>query len=338
MITKEKQKAIVEAMLFMSTQPVPLSKMVRKLRQVIRAERGSENLESTEIVVTSQEEVEVEGEGALPEMTMEEAIETQMLEDEVFQADDAADNDNDTDTGDVLKQLLDKKNELEEDITREDVKMLLTEIQESLVFEDRGIELVSVAKGYQLRTKYDISLCLKDEKIESPTRLSPSSLETLAIVAYQQPVTKQKIEDVRGVDTGGVLKTLLEKEFLRIVGRSDEPGKPLVYGTSQKFLEVFGLNTLRDLPSLNEYQSMRLSQQGDGNEEGDVERDDDGYFSDEPQTETSLEAEMSDISEAERAILDDLDASLNNLKEVETDILAQNDFLKPGSKDPTSAP
>lgn len=307
MITKEKQKAIIEAMLFMSPQPVPFNKMIRKLRQVIRAERAGENLAATELVTV------VDGEETLL---------------------DEADNDNDTEAGDVLKQLLDKKNELEEDITSEDVKGLLKEIQDSLVFEERGIELVSVAKGYQLRTKYDISLCLKDEKIESPTRLSPSSLETLAIVAYQQPVTKQKIEDVRGVDTGGVLKTLLEKEFLRIVGRSDEPGKPLVYGTSQKFLEVFGLNTLKDLPSLQEYSTMRLSEPGDGNADGDVENDDDGYFSDEKQIGVSLDAEMSDISEAERAILDDLDTSLNNLKEVEGDILAQSDFLKPAPKDP----
>lgn len=309
MITKEKQKAIVEAMLFMSPQPVPLGKMVRKLRQVIRA-----TLEP----ITSQDSIDPSLEMPTQEILLDEAI---------FQDEGGADND---DVGsDVLKQLLDKKSELEEDITREDVKTLLKEIQDSLVFEDRGLELVGVAKGYQLRTKYDISLYLKDEKIEFPTRLSPSSLETLAIVAYQQPVTKQKIEDVRGVDTGGVLKTLLEKEFLRIVGRSDEPGKPLVYGTSQKFLEVFGLNTLKDLPSLQEYSAMRLSE---------AEPDDDGYFSDESQTVTSLEAEMSDISEAERAILDDLDTSLNKLKVVEGDILAQGDFLKSGPKEPTSTP
>jgi segregation and condensation protein B len=308
MIAKEKQKAVVEALLFMSPQPVPLNKMVRKLRQIIRAERVGESLATQE---TSWDET-------------------------VFQDENGADND-DT-ASDVLKQLLDKKSELEEDITREDVKTLLKEIQDSLVFEDRGLELVSVAKGYQLRTKYDISLCLKDEKIESPTRLSPSSLEALAIVAYQQPVTKQKIEDVRGVDTGGVLKTLLEKEFLCIVGRSDEPGKPLVYGTSQKFLEVFGLNTLKDLPSLQEYSAMRLSERGDGNQDGEADPGDNGYFPDEPQTVMSLDSEMSDISEAERAILDDLDASLNKLKVVESDILAQNDFLKPEPKDPTSTP
>lgn len=326
MITKEKQKAIIEAMLFMSPQPVPLNKMVRKLRQVIRAERVGNSSPTGESVI-SQDSID-------PSLEM--TTQGVSLEDEIFQDEYGADND---DSGsDVLKQLLDKKNEMEEDITREDVKTLLKEIQDSLVFEERGIELVSVAKGYQLRTKYDISLCLKDEKIESPTRLSPSSLETLAIVAYQQPVTKQKIEDVRGVDTGGVLKTLLEKEFLRIVGRSDEPGKPLVYGTSQKFLEVFGLNALKDLPSLEEYSAMRLSEQGDGHLEGEVETDDDGYFSDESQTVTSLDAEMSDISEAERAILDDLDTSLNKLKVVEGDILAQNDFLKTGPKEPTSTP
>ncbi|MBF0105137.1 MAG: SMC-Scp complex subunit ScpB [Deltaproteobacteria bacterium] len=214
-----------------------------------------------------------------------------------------------------MQSLLTKQKELEEEITTADVKLLLKEIQDDLGRDDHGIELVAVAKGYQLRTKYEISLYFKNEKVSAPARFSPSSLETLAIIAYQQPVTRNKIEDIRGVDSGGVIKTLLDKGIIRVVGRSDEPGKPLIYGTSLKFLEVFSLNQLKDLPSLADYDSLRLSQ--------DHQQTDNA--TDEPRHGMMLDDLVEDnyevLSEEEQAILDDLNASIKDLRKVEKNVL-----------------
>jgi segregation and condensation protein B len=86
----------------------------------------------------------------------------------------------------------------------------------------------------------------------SPTRLSRAALETLAIIAYKQPILRQEIERLRGVDVGGILRTLLEKDLARIMGRKNLPGRPLIYGTTKKFLAVFDLKDLGSLPKLKE--------------------------------------------------------------------------------------
>jgi hypothetical protein len=89
-----------------------------------------------------------------------------------------------------------------------------------------------------------------------PVRLSRAQLETLAIVAYRQPITRPEIDDIRGVDAGPVLKGLLERDLVRIIGKKDEPGRPMLYGTTPSFLEAFSLKSLRDLPTLREYTEL----------------------------------------------------------------------------------
>jgi segregation and condensation protein B len=123
-------------------------------------------------------------------------------------------------------------------------------------YEDRskGIELVEVAGGYQFRTKSSWAGWVSRLKKVKAVKLSQAALETLAIVAYRQPVIRPAIEDIRGVDSGSVLHTLLEKGLIKIMGRKDLPGRPIVYGTTKTFLELFSLNTLSDLPSLKEIQ------------------------------------------------------------------------------------
>jgi segregation and condensation protein B len=91
--------------------------------------------------------------------------------------------------------------------------------------------------------------------------LSPAALETLAIVAYRQPIVKMEIESIRGVDVSAPLKGLLEKKLIRIVGRKDVPGKPIIYGTTKKFLEVFNLKELADLPTMREMKELTLQQE-----------------------------------------------------------------------------
>ena len=122
--------------------------------------------------------------------------------------------------------------------------------------EARGFALVEVAEGYTFRSvsKYaDLIRALREQR---PVRLSKPALETLSIVAYRQPVTKSEIDFVRGVDCGGTLRILLERGLLKIVGKKEEPGRPLLYGTTRDFLSFFNLSNLKELPSLREYQEL----------------------------------------------------------------------------------
>lgn len=123
-------------------------------------------------------------------------------------------------------------------------------------YEDRskGIELTEIAGGYQFRTKPIWAGWVNRLKKAKTIKLSQAALETLAIVAYRQPIIRPAIEEIRGVDSGSVLHTLLEKGLIKIMGRKDLPGRPIVYGTTKAFLELFSLNTLSDLPTLKEIQ------------------------------------------------------------------------------------
>lgn len=143
-----------------------------------------------------------------------------------------------------------------------------TEIRQALDqlitgYEERqsGITVQEVAGGFQFRTKPEMSTWIKKLKGTKPASLSPAALETLAIVAYRQPIIKSEIESVRGVDSSAPLKGLLEKKLVRIIGRKDVPGKPIIYGTTKKFLEVFNLKELADLPTMRELKEI-TEQQG----------------------------------------------------------------------------
>lgn len=116
----------------------------------------------------------------------------------------------------------------------------------------RGFFLQEVAGGYQYRTRPNYARWVKKLMKVKPFRLTQSTLETLAIIAYRQPVIRADIEQIRGVDSGGVLKNLLERGIVKIVGRRNMPGRPFLFGTTKKFLEIFGLEKLSDLPSLRD--------------------------------------------------------------------------------------
>ena len=120
----------------------------------------------------------------------------------------------------------------------------------------RAFILREVAGGYQFRTRPELSTYALRLKKKSPARLSRAALETLAIIAYRQPVLRAEIEKIRGVEAGAMIKTLMEKELVRVVGRKDLPGKPIAYGTTRKFLELFDLPNLEALPSIEEIESL----------------------------------------------------------------------------------
>lgn len=119
-----------------------------------------------------------------------------------------------------------------------------------------GFELRQVAGGFQFRTRSEYSEWVKKLLKPSPAKLSRAALETLAIIAYKQPIIRGNVEHIRGVDCGGVLRMLLEKKLIRVLGRKDIPGRPMIYGTTRQFLEVFNLKDLRDLPSPKEIESL----------------------------------------------------------------------------------
>jgi segregation and condensation protein B len=130
----------------------------------------------------------------------------------------------------------------------------IRQIQAEYGDPSKGIELTEIAGGYQFRTKPVWAEWVHRLKKAKAVKLSQAALETLAIVAYRQPVIRPAIEEIRGVDTGSVLHTLLEKGLIKIMGRKDLPGRPIVYGTTRAFLELFSLNSVSDLPKLQEIQ------------------------------------------------------------------------------------
>jgi segregation and condensation protein B len=135
---------------------------------------------------------------------------------------------------------------------KESILKGIRQIQEEYEDHSKGIELAEIAGGYQFRTKPRWAGWINRLKKIKPVKLSQASLETLAIVAYRQPIIRPAIEEIRGVDSGSVLHTLLEKGLIKIMGRKDLPGRPIVYGTTKAFLELFSLKTLSDLPTLKE--------------------------------------------------------------------------------------
>ena len=117
---------------------------------------------------------------------------------------------------------------------------------------ERSFNLKEVANRYQFRSRSEYAPYIMKMLQKSPSRLSRAAMETLAIIAYKQPILRHEIERFRGVDVGGILRTLLEKGLIKIMGRKELPGRPLIYGTSKRFLEVFDLKSISDLPRLKE--------------------------------------------------------------------------------------
>ena len=130
----------------------------------------------------------------------------------------------------------------------------LAELRADYARDGRGLQLVEVAGGWQLTTRPEYNDWIRElVDPKSPTRLSIQALETLAVIAYKQPVTLPEIIELRGIKSGGVLKTLLEKRLIRIVGRKEVVGRPILYGTTKQFLLHFGLKDLGQLPKIEEF-------------------------------------------------------------------------------------
>jgi segregation and condensation protein B len=143
-----------------------------------------------------------------------------------------------------------------EEYERRDVRAALEHLQEEYARVGRGITLTEVAGGYQFRSRPENADYIRRLVRGKTFRFSRSALEALAMIAYRQPITRTEVEYLRGVDSGGVLKTLLEKKMIRILGKKDIPGKPLIYGTTREFLELFNLPDLASLPTLKDIHEL----------------------------------------------------------------------------------
>jgi segregation and condensation protein B len=143
-----------------------------------------------------------------------------------------------------------------EEVPRERIRKTLSDMAGAYASSGRGFMLEEIAGGYQLRTPSEHARYVRRLLSAKPPRLSRPVLETLAIVAYRQLITRPEIEQLRGVDSGGVLDTLLERSLIKIAGRRDAPGRPIMYTTTPDFLELFGLKSLESLPDLEEFREL----------------------------------------------------------------------------------
>ncbi len=142
------------------------------------------------------------------------------------------------------------------DLTTQEVKTLVEAIGKDFRRQKRGVMIEEIAGGYRVVTVPDLSDAVKKlHRIRTEDRLSPAALETLAIVAYRQPVIRADIEVIRGVACGGTLKWLMEKGLVKIQGRAEVLGRPLLYGTTRQFLEQFGIPSIKDLPRVDEFRA-----------------------------------------------------------------------------------
>lgn len=147
-------------------------------------------------------------------------------------------------------------------VSKVEVIEALRGLQEDFNQESRGLQLVELAGGFRIVTRPDVASWIKRlDKVKSAPKLSRSALESLAIIAYKQPIVRAEIEEIRGVETSSVLRTLLERKLVRMMGRKDVPGRPILYGTTRYFLEHFGLRDLSELPPLREFKELGESEQ-----------------------------------------------------------------------------
>jgi len=137
------------------------------------------------------------------------------------------------------------------------INKIIAELKDEYVSQNRGIRIVEIAGGFQMITCTNFAPFLKKLfKTRYSDKLSKPALESLAIIAYKQPLTKAEIESLRNVNVDGVMKSLLDKNLIRICGRKKLPGRPFVFGTTREFLEHFGLKSLQDLPKIEDFTVM----------------------------------------------------------------------------------
>jgi len=157
---------------------------------------------------------------------------------------------------------LDRLKGIFEETSPEQIEAQISALSHEYDERGAGIMLAEVAGGYQLATRPEnVSWIRKFKSVKVSAKLSKPALETLAIVAYKQPITRMEVEAIRGVNIGGIMRNLMERRLVKIVGKKDVPGKPMMYGTTLEFLQYFGLKDLSALPTLKEFQELEAGEE-----------------------------------------------------------------------------
>lgn len=178
--------------------------------------------------------------------------------------------------------------------TRDEIRKTLKLLVED--YENRGFELKEVASGFRLQVRQDFSQWIGRLWEEKPARYTRALLETIALIAYRQPITRGEIEEVRGVSvSSNIIKTLIEREWIKVLGHKDVPGKPALYGTTKEFLDYFNLKSLEDLPSLAEIKDLdQIHQELDL----DIDNTDTTDDSDAESTDAEMDTDSDEVDEA----------------------------------------
>ena len=213
----------------------------------------------------------------------------------------------------------------EEQPEKKELREVLDQLKQD--YEGRGIEVVEVGSGWRIQVVEEVSLWVSRLWTERAPRYSRALMETLALIAYRQPITRGDIEDIRGVSVStNIIKTLLEREWVRVVGTRDVPGKPSLYGTTREFLDYFNLKTLDELPPLAEIRDL-----DEINRSLDLNDTDKASDDNVPSTESADEAIAADSDDGEEHVtideqlagdderIEDIDALYEALGEVNTD-------------------
>ncbi|MBR3654003.1 MAG: SMC-Scp complex subunit ScpB [Elusimicrobia bacterium] len=209
------------------------------------------------------------------------------------------------------------KEDLPENVKVEDI---MNELQQEYVQLNRAYELKFVADGWTFATKPEYSSWIKKLlKEKTILKLSPSAMEVLAIIAYKQPITRAEIDNVRGVDSGGVIDTLTDRKFIKIVGRKETLGRPLLYGTTQEFLRHFGLSHLSELPVIEAAKDV-LPEQKDAVQE--LPFDDQGNNQGDENSVTDNTNEQQPVAEENTTVENGSD----NVSETSTDNVAEQNL------------
>ncbi|MCI5064656.1 SMC-Scp complex subunit ScpB [bacterium] len=159
-------------------------------------------------------------------------------------------------------------------LPKKEVLEILDSLSMRLSLEESGVELFSVGEKFQIRTKATFAPFIQQLRAARPKRLSQQALETLAIVAYRQPIVRADVEKIRGVDATPTLKTLIDRGFVKIVGHQESIGQPALFGTTSQFLEVFGLSSLGELPTLRDLHQLEVHEGQDEDQEEEVVHED----------------------------------------------------------------
>lgn len=204
-----------------------------------------------------------------------------------------------------------------EEVTKSEIQTALSELTaEYNENGSRGLLLREVGGAWQFVTKPSAAAWIEKLHVDKPKTLSQAALETISIIAYRQPVVRAEVEQIRGVDSGGVLKTLLERGLIKIVGRREEPGQPLIYGTTPAFLELFHLTSLEELPSMKEIEqiveeSQRPKEEAPAGEEPAQEQ---------PEEASADGEDLTSAGTADDETLMELEGSIKKLSKLEREI------------------